>query len=323
MVLIRFIHPDLEDDPIYEQWVDAQQEGKTPDWRDLFDWLGRHPRTPYQNDEVLSTRPAKCWFSEMYVAARYGKDVEHFRPKKSGDQLSQRQRQALKEKLGYLPDQAPDFAQGYQWLEFEPINYRLSHPHVNRSGAKYTHFPLHAASPRLPVGELPDFQQRVEYAYLLDPSHPDDQAMLLVLPDGSIVPRDAEGPKPAGDLMNIWDTPAMRNLRAWLSIIVYQLDHPDFNRGRKGVYAETEEAMRALEQALTLGSPQWVEDTTQTLFRLGAAPSLFALAARCAMQAAVASWDETNPLEKTLSQAIKTLLLQYQQLEHPPQSPPA
>ena len=322
MVFVRFIHPELEQDTTYRQWLEKRGAGKAPDWRDLFNWLAAHPRVAYQNDPVFSDCLDKCWFSEMPIGGRYAKDVEHFRPKNSGDQLSTRQSQALQARLGYLPDQAPTFG-GYSWLEHEPINYRLSHPHINRAGAKHTHFPLHQDSPRLPATQLPDFQQPVEYAYLLDPADPRDQDCLLVLPDGSIVPRDPQGAKPMGDLGTTWDTPAMRNLRAWLSIIVYQLDHADFNKGRKGVYTQTQEAIDSLRMALGYGQRAWVTDATRTLFRLGARPSPFALAARCAMEAAVASWDGTNPLENALSQAVQALLQHYRQLEHPPQLPPA
>ncbi|MDX2286077.1 MAG: hypothetical protein NW241_18055 [Bacteroidia bacterium] len=320
MVFVRFIHPDLNQDSTYQQWLADRAAGEKPDWRDLFDWLGAHPRAAYPNDPVLSDCLAKCWFSEMWIGGRHAKDVEHFRPKNSGDQLSTRQSQALQQKLGYLPDQAPTFG-GYTWLEYEPINYRLAHPHINRSGAKHTHFPLHQDSPRLSATQLPDFQQRVEYVYLLDPSDPRDQDLLLVLPDGSIVPRDPEGAKPVGDLHTIWDTPAMRNIRAWLSIIVYQLDHSDFNRGRRGVYTKTQEAIGALRRALEGNNRELVEMATLTLFRLGAGPSLFALAARSAMQAAIATLDPADPLEHALSQAIKALLNQYRQLENPSSIP--
>lgn len=310
MVFVRFIHPNLKKDTTYLQWLADRAAGKKPDWRDLFDWLGAHPRVAYLNDPVLSDRLAKCWFSEIWVGGRHAKDVEHFRPKNSGDPLSPAQSSALNLKLGYLPDEAPAFG-GYTWLEFEPINYRLAHPHINRSGAKHTHFPLHVDSARLPSGDLPDFLSRVEYPYLLDPSDPRDQDMLLVLPDGRIVPRAPDGPKPASNLAAIWDTPAMRNIRAWLSIIVYQLDHADFNKGRKGVYADTMEAINSLKMALDSGQPAWVDTATLTLFRLGAGPSLFALAARCAMQAAVATLDLSDPLDNALNNTLNTMLSQY------------
>ena len=312
MVYIEFPHPDLLNDSSYIDWISDRDEGKEPDWRRLFDWLGAHPRIGNGGDEVLENQLAKCWYSEKSVAGSHGKDIEHFRPKSRATTLTGKQAIAINKKLGFGINEEPSLTGGYSWLAFEPLNYRLSHPHSNRSGAKGAVFSILNGTNRLKVGNVPDPNQSSEYNFLLDPANKKDCTCLWVYPNGEIFPRYTEADSfPEGKIEDIWESNAMQNIRAWVSIIVYRLDHSDFNRGRKGVYLATVEQIKQLKKALELGLSDWVDTCTQNLARLGNQASQFALAARCAMQ------DQSGLLgksavEKATNKILAALLLSFQ-----------
>ena len=80
----------------------------------------------------------KCWYSECSLEGTFG-EIDHFRPKnKSTDE----------KKNEILPD-------GYWWLAYDYLNYRLSCEKSNRSygdGGKNDMFPLKAGTPAATQG---------------------------------------------------------------------------------------------------------------------------------------------------------------------------
>lgn len=137
----------------------------------------------------------KCWFSEARDTCSYW-HVEHFRPKK-----------AAKE-----PDR-----DGYWWLAFNYLNYRLCGGVVNTKKGAY--FPLKpGTSPAsCPIDNCDD-----EACTLIDPIRKDDVDLITFSNGGIAVPAESDG----------W-----RCERADKSIKRYKLnDHPPLNRARKIVW---------------------------------------------------------------------------------------
>ncbi|MEZ4849028.1 MAG: hypothetical protein R3B93_10520 [Bacteroidia bacterium] len=313
MVYVKFPHQNLLNHADYTAWLQKRDNGNNPDWKELFDWLGEHTRIAHTNDPILNNKLAKCWYSEMPVAAKNGKDVEHFRPKNEASQITNPQRQKLRQILGFDIPQAPKPPDGYKWLEFEPKNYRMSHPHVNRTGSKGSVFPILLNSTRLSSPQIPEPDQTTECNYLIDPSHPEDSELFWVAPDGEIIPRFPNAPLPA-DPQAQWNSDAMKNIRAHVSIVVYDLQHTDLKRGRQGVYSETRETLDTLNESITTGSQTSINRNTLTLFRLASYASYFSLAARCAMSDYMQNLGNSTT-EDTVRQIVQNMIAGLRTLE--------
>ena len=139
-------------------------DDNAPFWGQLKNWL-------------LSLSYGKCWFSEAKDCFNHW-EVEHFRPKKSAKDID-----------GTSHDDC------YWWLAFDWTNFRICGSVGNRK--KGTYFPLREGCNRIPpLGDV-----RLEEPMLLDPSDPDDPALLSFDLNGNAVP--APGLADAWDLERI------------------------------------------------------------------------------------------------------------------------
>lgn len=117
----------------------------------------------------------KCWYSEVDLAGA-DPNVDHFRPKgrvvEVDDSFS---------KTG-------EECEGYWWLAFEPLNYRLSCQHSNQrrvdehtDGGKADFFPVKGS--RTPTGT--SYLGIFEDVLPLDPCVPSDVSLIWFDPDGN------------------------------------------------------------------------------------------------------------------------------------------
>lgn len=119
----------------------------------------------------------KCWYSEAReIVSDY--HVDHFRPKNNVKNYKTNK----------------DERQGYWWLAFDWKNYRICGSICNCShkrkdtgiSGKWDYFPLKDGSP---IASTPKHNLSDEIIYLLDPTDPDDSALLTF--DESGLPRPA------------------------------------------------------------------------------------------------------------------------------------
>jgi hypothetical protein len=126
MNYIPFPRLDLDKHPDLMKWraKNHKQEG---DWKILKSYL--HACTQIGN--VIQTLP-KCWFSELPQGDDYALDVEHFRPKNSGNALSARQVKQI-EQYANITIRQSETSAPYEWLTFDYRNYRLVTATTNRA----------------------------------------------------------------------------------------------------------------------------------------------------------------------------------------------
>lgn len=156
-------------------------------WGDLKSWL-------------LALSHQKCWFSEAKDCFNHW-DVEHFRPKKSAK------------------DQDGNEQDGYWWLAFDWLNFRICGSAGNRK--KGTYFPLRPGCARAaPFGDL-----RYEDTLLLDPIDEDDPSLLSFNVQGRAIPAPA--------IKDDWE-----KARVEYSVERYNLDFPPLMDKRKVVWSE-------------------------------------------------------------------------------------
>ena len=129
----------------------------------------------------------KCWYSEVHLEGA-DPNVDHFRPKGPVREVDRDL-----ENTGTK-------CEGYWWLAFEPLNYRLASMHTNQrrtdedtDGGKWDYFPIRGA--RAPVGTA--WGEINEDVLPLDPCSPSDVRLLWFDPDGKPCPakwkdRDAD-----------------------------------------------------------------------------------------------------------------------------------
>ena len=164
-----------------------------------------------------------CWYSECALTGSYG-DVDHFRPKN-------RSTKANGECI--LPD-------GYWWLAYDYLNYRLSCEVCNRpsgEGGKKDIFPLKQdVSPSEPFAEN-------EAGYLLiDPCEYNDTKLKGFGENGAIIALSSDK----------WE-----QTRVNVSRSVYNWDH--FNAARKRVRLQCKTALMAFEFVYKDGSDRMLE----------------------------------------------------------------
>jgi hypothetical protein len=116
----------------------------------------------------------KCWYSEINLGGA-DPNVDHFRPKGRVVEVNDDM-----EKTGAALD-------GYWWLAFEPLNFRLSSQHANQrrvdddsNGGKADFFPV--KGDRAP--ELTSYLQIFEHVLPLDPCSPSDVSLIWFDPEG-------------------------------------------------------------------------------------------------------------------------------------------
>lgn len=149
----------------------------------------------------------KCWYSECSLEGSYG-DVDHFRPKNQSVGL----------------DNSVILDDGYWWLAYEYLNYRLSCEKCNRpfgDGGKGDYFPLKAGSQPAKFGVACE-----EEILLLDPCNVDDVNLIGFNEEGKVVP--------------LTNDPWLKR-RVKCSRRIYNLDL--FNTARKKVMARCRNAL--------------------------------------------------------------------------------
>lgn len=192
----------------------------------------------------------KCWYSELPQGDDYALDVEHFRPKGSGDPLNAKQIKLVEKKGGISFEQ--DLAGGtYDWLEFDYRNYRLVTAKTNRAGAKHIYFPIATGTSRLASGTFAWIIP--EYSYFLDPTDKRDTQLLYVRPNGEIAPITSKTQLTSADFASLphtWRGDGFNYLRSIVTIELYNLNYKHFVTGRAIVYTETLNAIKLIEMAM-------------------------------------------------------------------------
>lgn len=286
MIYVKFPHPALLTDPTYLDWVHRVTAGMEPNWTELFDWLAMHTRIAWQGVAAAQEGQPKCWYSEAPILGGFVKDVEHFRPKGEAIPLTNPQRKKLEAQLEFPFPEKKDKEAGYDWLKFDPLNYRLSHPEVNRAGGKGAVFPVYVGTHRITVADDPATFK--EFAFLIDPTRHDDEGLLAVTAAGQILPVYGKEPLPQGlSPEELWQSPAIKHIRAAVSIVVYRLDEKDWVRARWEAYHEMLQNIEALENALVVAKEDWVNRELKQLLKKLMGLSPFALTSRCAAQSYV------------------------------------
>jgi hypothetical protein len=304
MIYIPFPRKEHNNDPDLRGFL-AKSPKKKGDWTSLKDYLQRQSLfPPGSNNHPLP----KCWYSEMPQGDNYALDVEHFRPKASGEPLSKKIKQKIEKQWGVQIPQL-ETAGSYPWLEFDYRNYRLVTALTNRAGAKHTYFPVLQGRPRLPPDQLP--WKTKEYSLLLDPADPHDAKQLLVLPQGKIVPRAKNIPLTQADYDNLphsWYNEGFYYLRACVTIALYRLDEKVFAQGRAVKFKATQEAVTMLLEAYKSNNPTFIKHFTRQLFYSLLPSAEFALAARCAMEAYVPATNESPAIKVQLADALRDII---------------
>ncbi len=153
-------------------------------------------------DPLLELSYWKCWYSEAEEIFSEV-DVDHYRPKSRAKNLD------------------GTFRSGYWWLTFNWHNYRMSGMVGNRHLKKDV-FPLRDGTF---LATMPDMSLTEEQPYLLDPTNPDDVALLSFDELGNAIPTAAP---------DTWEFE-----RAVQTIHFYKLDFPALVRKRKQMWQKT------------------------------------------------------------------------------------
>ncbi len=250
----------------------------------------------------------KCWYSELPQGDDYALDVEHFRPKGSGNPLNAKQIKQVEKSGGITFNQ--DLANGtYHWLEFDYRNYRLVTAKTNRAGAKHIYFPIASGTSRLSKGAFAWVVP--EYSYFLDPTEKEDTRLLYVKPNGEIAPTTPKTqltPADFSSLPHSWRGNGFNYLRAIITIQLYNLNYKHFVTGRAIVYTETSNAIKLIEMAMTENPTsavlrQLIDNLVTKIFP--SAP--FSLAAKSALIAYQSS--HINPQIQASMQSILSSIL--------------
>jgi hypothetical protein len=311
MMYIPFPRTDLDNDTDLVAWR-TKTSYKESDWKKLKDFLAKQPRL-FADIHPLP----KCWYSELHQGDNYALDVEHFRPKKSGNPLTAKQKTVIGKRFGLTVEQLEDKAISpyYHWLKFDYRNYRLVTALTNRTGAKHIYFPVAKNSKRLASGEFPWYKK--EYPLLLDPTNEHDANLLLVQPNGAITPRATKTLILASDYADLaknWHNEGFNYLRASITIHLYRLNERVFIEGRHKVYQDTIKNIGRLLRFHKNNDMESVKDFTEELLHSILPSAQFALAAKCAMQAYVVPSMETHDTIQDTENSIKAILQAQAQL---------
>jgi hypothetical protein len=156
--------------------------------------------------ENLSNK--KCWYTEAF-AGLSDFQVDHFRPKKRVS--------LIKPFHKYNEARKVACKKGYWWLSYDVTNYRLSGGKPNNKKRNY--FPLRSDSP---VAAPQDDSWKTEIPIILDPCIETDPALLNF--SGTI-------PEPSNP-----DATSIENIRAKISIRVYDLDSEKLKKPKSEIY---------------------------------------------------------------------------------------
>lgn len=315
MVYIPFPREAFDENEDLSTWR-AKTSKRDGDWRTLKDFLaGQSQLIPDQ-----SATP-KCWYSEMLQGDRYALDVEHFRPKQKASPLDSANLKKLKLKTGFDLEQSTEEG-AYPWLKFDYRNYRLVTAMTNRAGAKHVYFPIAKNSNRIATNAFP--WETPEFPCFLDPTDPHDASLLLVKPNGEIIPRAPKTQLTDADFENLpktWHADGFNYMRAEVTILMYNLDHRIFQEGRKKVYDRIVDLMGRLQDCLPDDQDRLVRLKDGFIADLvdAVSPSApFSLAARCALEAYIPpthlNIDLKNVLEKIPQQILDRVALEVSKI---------
>jgi hypothetical protein len=309
MVYIPFPRQDHNNDDDLAAWrlKTPKQKG---DWTALKSFLAKHSRLI---PNIHST--PKCWYSELPQGDSFATDVEHFRPKNQASPLTFKQITVLKKKTNFNLRQ-DNTGGAYSWLEFEYRNYRLVTAITNRGGAKHVYFPIVETTARLAQGRFA--WSDAEYPYFLDPSNKHDTTLLLVKPNGEIIPRSPKTEVTDADINNLphsWNSDGFNFMRAEVTIQLYRLNERVFQEGRKNIYDEANELLKRLQDCLPDDNDRFkrlkngfIQDLTK--MTLPSAP--FALAARCALQAYLPPNHLREDVQDALEYIVRQILVKIE-----------
>lgn len=309
MVFINFPRVDLDNNADLVGWR-AKANYAENDWKILKEFLTEQCRF------LPGIHPIhKCWYTELPQGDNYALDVEHFRPKRSARPLDAKLVNRIEKEVGYKFYQNVT-STPYPWLEFNYRNYRITTALPNRGGAKHDFFPVAHNSSRLSTPQEPWTIK--EYNLLLDPVDRHDADLLVVLPNGTILPRapktDLSKPEFDNYLAN-WQSDGFNYLRAILTIIVYRLDDRILVNGRKEVFTDTTESITLLLELLSVTevSSAITNAYIEQLIRKVLPSAPFSLAARSALASYVVPQAKEailKPIYQILSSTINTRLQQ-------------
>lgn len=308
MVYIPYPRLDLDTHIDLEVWRNKNPKKKN-DWKMLKKYLDDSGRLK------LAVHPmSKCWYSELPQGDKYALDVEHFRPKRTANAIISKHIRAI-EKLAGIVFEQENTNGNYRWLEFDYRNYRIVTACTNRSGAKHSYFPIAKGTSRLMLAKFPWGSNNLEYPLLLDPTDRHDAQLLFVKPNGEIAPlapKTLLTSQDCSDLPSSWRLDGFNYLRAFTTIVLYNLNDPIFVAGRREVYEETTQTISWFTKIVDAEVMPILKDVcSEMLEKIGLScfPSApFALAARCALKAFVVP-SNTSAQTKELVDGMITKLL--------------
>jgi hypothetical protein len=251
----------------------------------------------------------KCWFSELPQGDDYALDVEHFRPKNSGNALASKHIKQIKQFDDKVNFQQNPGNGTYPWLEFDYRNYRLVTAKTNRAGAKHIYFSIPANTIRLQLNEFP--WTHSEFPFFLDPTDPLDAKLLFVKPNGEIsplTPKTQLTQKDYDQLPATWRNDGFNYLRSIITIVLFNLNYKHFRTGRYHVFSQTTSDIGILEK-LIIENPRSsiIKDLIGRL-ALSVLPSApFSLAAK----SAITAYQSTHPdkgVRNNMNQITRTIL---------------
>lgn len=202
----------------------------------------------------------KCWFSEARDLCSHWQ-VEHFRPKKEAKDPT---------------DQNRD---GYWWLAFDYLNYRLCGGVVNAKKGSY--FPLRAGTT---AAKCPEDNCDDESPLLIDPTVESDVILLTFAEGGKAVPSESEE--------------GWHRERALKSIERYKLnDHPALTQARRDLWnaclVDAERMEFLIAQEMDRPSPsrkQEIKEIAKRLHDRTRPTSLFSSVARAFLSQHPKAW---------------------------------
>jgi len=301
MNYIPFPRLDKDSHPDLVAWR-AKAAKVDGDWTVLKSFLNDSTKILQTNDAL-----PKCWYSEMPQGDDYALDVEHFRPKGSGNPLKFKHIEQI-EKSGNVNYEQDISTGNYNWLKFDYRNYRLVTAKTNRAGAKHIYFPIAKGTSRLPISMLPWISK--EFAYFLDPTDKQDTSLLFVKPNGEIAPITPRTIIRSADFVGLpgtWRNNGFNYLRSIVTIKLFRLDDKVFVAARKKVYDDTTRDLKTLEK-LFIENPQSrvIEDLVRNLTYLILPSAPFSLAAKSALIAYQP--HNTNLQKRDFSKIIDLIL---------------
>ena len=236
------------------------------------------------HDEVLTAlrdiMGNKCWYSEAHLEGA-DPNVDHFRPKGR-----------VREVDADL-NNTGDESEGYWWLAFEPLNYRLASMHSNQrrtdkdtQGGKWDYFPVRGE--RAPEGT--EWGAINEDTLALDPCSASDVRLLWFDPDGK--------PCPAAWKHREANADELERVKA--TIWLYHLDKQELQKRRTDHVQDIQKDLRKANVEYRLWAPDsgnpnlqakasFDEKVAEIKTKISDAAQ-FAGAKRCAIQLALADY---------------------------------